>query len=198
MFAWVLVIILAIWLINKYSKGNAAPAHSGGVISAPHNEIISEETVFERQNEFEKRLEQTYLPDSPSGRAIYIYRSLVCKWFYKLAADNRYNDEMTQKLRRDFLDYMYSTEHGWTAHYLSLELEDKESQDSYEEESRTHSRKTYTIENAFAAAIGKDAVEELEKARELSFSSVDRNGNLAPEGHHFDLSGNLKPIKKGK
>jgi hypothetical protein len=193
MFGWALVIIIAVWLIVKNSKNSA---HSDVSPTSVEEKDISEETVYKMQNSFEKRLEQNHLPDSPGGRAIYMYRNLVCNWFYKLAAENRYNDEMTQKLRRDFLEYIYSVEHGSTANYLSLEVEDKESQDEHEEEARTQARKIYTIENAFAAAVGKEAENELKRVRELDYSAISREGQLAPDGYKYDLLGELKPIKR--
>ncbi len=102
---------------------------------------------------------------------------------------------MIQKIREDFLDWMYSTEHGHRANYLSFELEDEDSRNSYSDEAAIAGKKSYTIENAFAAAIGDNAIKELERVRTLGYSSIDKNGNLAPEGFRFDLEGELKPKK---
>lgn len=194
MFIWAIVIILAAWLIIKYS--NKSEITDTVNIVTEDNEPISEEKVFEIQNNFEKKLEETYLPDSLSGEEIYTYRNLMRKWFYELSGKYRYNQEMIQKIRRDFLDYMYSAEHGKTASFLSFELEDKSSQEEYEKEARISGKKAYSIENAFASLIGKGAEEELASVRNRAYQDFSRKGDLAPEGQHFDLEGNLKRNKK--
>lgn len=196
MLIWAIIIIVAVWLIVKYSRRNAPPGAVSSSFNESTNHTLSEEEVFEAQNKFEKNFEHTYLPDAIGGKDIYIYRNLMHKWFHELSAKNRYNEEMIQKLRRDMLDWIYSVEQGKTANYLSFELEDEESRNAYSDEATVHGRKSYTIENAFASAIGEQAIKELERIRTLDYSEIDQNGNLAPEGYRFDLSGELEPIKK--
>jgi hypothetical protein len=92
MFIWVVVIILAVWLIVKYSR--QAPSSNGVTsTSVNSNHTISEEAVFEAQNRFEKSFENTYLPDSISGIDIYLYRNLMSKWFFELSAKYRYDEK---------------------------------------------------------------------------------------------------------
>ena len=45
----------------------------------------------------------------------------------------------------------------------------------------------FAIQDAFATAIGADAVSELKKVKEMGFMSFSRNGELALEGFKWDL-----------
>lgn len=196
MFVWVIIIIIAVWLIVKYSRRNNTSNGPSDSSIENRNLNITEEEVFEVQNKFEKSFENTHLPDSIGGKDIYIYRNLMNKWFHELSAKHRYNEEMVQKLRRDMLDWIYSIENLHTANYLSLELEDEESSNAYSDEATVHGRKSYTIENAFASAIGEKAIRELEKIRSLDYSGIGKDGELAPPGYRYSLSGELKPMNK--
>lgn len=156
----------------------------------PNSLKISEEAIFKTQNKFENKLQnETEFPDAIGGNEVYIYWKLMRVWFDKLSAANRYNDEMTQKLRNDWLDYMEAVGDRSTYNYLSLEFydKDKEKEDSYREQHITASQKMFAIEAAFASAIGKDAVNELAKIRALEYGDFSRSGELAPDGFKWDL-----------
>ena len=57
----------------------------------------------------------------------------------------------------------------------------------------------FAIQDAFATAIGTDAVSELKKVKEMDFMSFSRHGELAPEGFKWDLGRReLVPIKEKK
>lgn len=196
MLIWAILIIIAVWLIVKYSR-NQQKTPNVAVSISPDNKIISEETVYERQHDLEKKFEETYLPDRIRRNDIYIYRNLMSQWFIELSAKYRYDEKMTQQLRRDFMDYMYTIEHWPTAQYLSFELEeDDESKESYKKEARTLGQQSYVIENSFAMAMGDGAIEKLEKARNLGFSQLNANGQLAPKGFIYNLEGELVPKTK--
>lgn len=194
---WVIVIIIAVWLIIRhYSQSHktvpGVPAHTPA-----ENDEIKEETVFKVQTKFEKDLmDNVDLPDAIGGRDAYIYRNLMAPWYAKLAGQYRYDEKMTQQLRNDWLDYMSSLGDRSTYNYLSLELDDEAKKESYREDHITASRKVFAIEDGFAAMIGKEAVDSLAEARNLSFGDIDRHGNRAPEGQEFDFRGELRPKKK--
>lgn len=196
---WIVIAVVVAWWLFKKPH---APVQNQVVedLSSVKEESISEETVFQVQTTFEKNLEDTFLPDAITRRDLYIYRKLMRVWFAKLAGENRFNEAMTQKLRRDWLDYMASLRDGKTTHYLSMETygEDKEKSDSYSEESTIFHRKAFAIEDGFAFAVGKEAVAELARIRSLEFSEISMNGELAPEGMEFDFEDKLHRKKKAK
>lgn len=101
---------------------------------------------------------------------------------------------MTQKLRSDWLEYMQAVRDRNTYNYLSLELEDEDKQKHYREEHIVASRKVFAIEDAFAAAIGEEAEEELTEIKAKDYWAFSRDGQLAPEGFMYSLSGELEPV----
>jgi hypothetical protein len=142
---------------------------------------LSDESVLKAQLEFEKRLgENIDLPDGIRGKTAFIYCNLMTKWFSSLIAANRYDKAMCKKLKSDWLEYLYLLEHQQTSNFLSLESSD-ETKEAWEE------RKRYEmIEDGFAAAVGKEAIEELRQVRERSHDAFDRPGrNIAPAGYHY-------------
>ncbi len=198
-FFWIIVIIVVVWWLASRSRGRAIETTTENMDEV--NSKITEEVVFKAQTRFEKKLEEEIdFPDAITHRDIYIYRNLMRIWYNKLVGENRYNEEMIQKLRNDWLDYMYSIEHSNTSHYLSMEMYDEKDNtksDSYGDEHIMASRKIFAIEDALAALLGKEAVEELNRVRKLDFDQFDKRGNLAPAGHRFNFSGKLEKIKKG-
>ena len=116
------------------------------------------------------------------------------KWFRKLSGEYRYDEKMIQKIREDFLDYMYSVEQSKINHYLYMELEDEERSERYRNEANLCFRKVRAIQDGFASIVGEEAVKELEKYRKLDLNDINKNGKLAPEGFEFDFDGKL--IKK--
>ena len=195
MLIWVVIIIVAFWLISKHQKTQILTTKE--VASSPSSNEIKEESVFKAQTAFEEKLQQTYLPDAIFGRDMYMYKSLIRGWYSKLAGQYRYDEKMTQKLRNDWLAYMTALEDRATYNYLSLETwsEDEKKSDSYREDHVTASKKAFAIEDAFAAAIGGNAVSEVEKARDLGHGSISRQGELAPDGFEYDFRDELKPKK---
>jgi hypothetical protein len=195
MWFWAFIIILAVWWLLKRNKTAAKKPQRELLDSSPKD--ITEEMVLKVQTRFEKDLQNTDLPDAIRFSDLYIYRNLMSKWFSKLSAEHRYDDVMTQKLRKDWLDYMNALQDGHTSNYLSLESygdtkEEQEKSDSYREDATHSARKALAIEDGFAAAIGKDQVDELTRIRKLSMNSISREGELAPEGMEFDILGKLR------
>ncbi|HVU06618.1 MAG TPA: hypothetical protein VHE10_02425 [Candidatus Paceibacterota bacterium] len=196
---WIVIAAAVVWWIYKQRN---TPKQAQVVEDVPllKDEGISEEAVLQAQTSFEKNLEDTFLPDAITRRDLYIYRKLMRVWFAKLAGENRFDETMTQKLRRDWLDYMYALRDAKTSHYLSMETygEDKERSDSYDQESTIAHRKAFAIEDGFAFAVGKEAVAELARIRALEFSEISRDGELAPDGMEFDFEDKPRRKKKAK
>lgn len=190
MWFWVLLIILAIWWFSKNRQTN----HVSIRPLFEEKREISEEMVFDAQTRFEKELEVD-LPGDINRKDRYIYRHLMWQWFSELSAKNRYDEKMTQKLRSDFLEWMFSVEQGASCNYLSFELEGEDERESYSDEAMKYGRKAMAVEDGFAAAVGDEAKKELERVRKMDFNSFSRIGELAPDGMKYDLLGNLK--KKG-
>jgi len=198
---WIIVIGVIIWFIYVHNKEKSQQNIS--VTTEEKDAVISEETGFKVQSEFEDKItNEIDFPNAISGDEIYIYRNLMHPWFDKLTAQYRYDEKMTQKLRNDWLDYMDAVDDRSTCNYLFMESEDKKKSEKYWEDHVTASRKMFAIQDAFANAIGVDAVSELKKVKEvkeMGFISINRYGELAPEGFKWDLgSRELIAIKEKK
>lgn len=197
MLIWVIIIIGAIWYFSRRTKETIV-VHAEPKEEAPTKSEINEERVFEIQTEFEGFLEETHLPDAISRDKIYVYKNLMRPWFNKLISQNRYNDGMTQKLREDFLDYMSSLQQKSTSNYLSMESEVGSDDEKKHESRRSNAvKKVNAIEDAFAASIGQEAVDELAHIRAQDFFAFSSSGQLAPEGFEYDFD-NDKLVKKDK
>src|SRR4051794_36116137 len=126
-----------IWRVHKNTSiRQRTDAHNGFGTN-----VISEEVVFKIQNEFEDRLQQADLPDAIGGKEIYTYRSLIRPWYNRLAGQHRYHDVMTQKLRRDWIDYIEAVRDRVDYNYLSLESQNEEQADEYRNQHIKASRK---------------------------------------------------------
>ncbi len=149
---------------------------------------LSEQELIRLQADFEHRLAaDSDLPDSIRGRDAYIYWNLMCKWFNSLIAVHRYDDEYTKKIRRDWRDYIELLPRAKTARFLALETDDKAKASTYGQEAELASRSIELIQNAFSAAIGADAIEELRNVRNREVGAFDRTGQrpMAPMGQHY-------------
>jgi len=149
---------------------------------------LSEQELIRLQADFERLLAtDSDLPDSICGRDADIYWNLMSKWFSRLIAENRYDDEYAKTLRCDWSDYIELLPREKSARFLALELEDKAKAAIYDQEAEQASRSIYLIQNAFAAAIGADAIEELRDVRNRDVGAFDRTGqrSMAPMGHQY-------------
>jgi hypothetical protein len=158
-----------------------------------------EETVFKIQSEFEDKItNETDFPDAIPGHEIYIYKSLMRPWFNELIAKHRYDEKMTQEFRNDWIDYMAAVCDRNTYNYLSLESEDEKGSEAYTQDHITASRKMFSIQDAFASAIGSAAVSELKRIKEMSLRRFNKYGELAPGGFQWEMGRReeeLIPIK---
>jgi len=199
MLIWVIVIILAVWWISKYFHSISASSTNETSVSDKNNRI-EEDTVIEIQGKFEKKLhDEINFPDAIRGMDVYIYSNLMRVWYKKLSSENRYNEEMTKKIRNDWVDYISFINDFSTYNYLSFEFYDSKDttkSDSYSEKTGVAFNKKQAIEDAFASSTGTEAVNELARIRNLDHYSFDKLGNLAPKGFEYDLRGELKPKKK--
>lgn len=153
------------------------------------------------QGAFEKKVGEenySFLPDSLSGQEIHIYYNLMRRWFNELSAKNRYDDSMIQKLRRDWLNYISLIESAKTLHFLSMESWDEKNpkkSDAYSNDARLEWMQAIAIEDGFAAAIGQDAVKELDRIRKMDFCRFDKLGHVAPDGFEYGVGGKLTPVE---
>jgi hypothetical protein len=149
---------------------------------------ISEDNVRKEQLEFEKRLDMNVdLPDGIRWQKAYIYRHLMSKWFDDLTAKHRYDELMANKIRRDWLTYMALLERHETSSFLSAESSAEDSRDAYDRHAWEERKSFMAVEDAFAAAIGVDAVEELRIVRAKQHDAFDRTGQkeIAPMGFRY-------------
>lgn len=185
---WIVIVVFILWWFMK--KQDSGFSVEKKEFSLP---AIGEEMIFKAQDKFEEKIQENYRPDSISHGELYIYGKLMRIWYSELAGKNRYDDPMIQKLRRDWLAYMEALQDRATSAYLCMENEEN---DDFRENQITASRKAAAIEDAFSAAIGKDAINELARIREKDFFSFSANGELAPDGHRYSLLGELRKDQK--
>ena len=109
------------------------------------------------------------------------------KWFATLIARHRYDNVMSEKLKTDWLNYLDLLAPQKTVSFLSAEATDEKNRESYGKDSCKMRQQYIAIEDGFAAAIGKEAIAELERVRGAAHSSFDRSGikPMAPEGFHY-------------
>ncbi|MFA5831315.1 MAG: hypothetical protein WC878_05795 [Candidatus Paceibacterota bacterium] len=193
---WVVFIVLGIWWFSKQYRHHTAGAPKSAEFS-PEKKEVSEDHALEIQTKFENQLRDVCLPSAIGGKEIYIYKNLMSVWYAQLSAENRYNDAMTQKLRTDWLEYMNALRDKSTHYYLSLELAEKGKENLYQNDHFNAAKKVFEIEEAFASAVGKDAVDTLARTREMKeSSSFSREGELIPDGFEINAEGKLQPKKK--
>jgi len=148
---------------------------------------ITEESIFKAQNKFEEQLDQTYLPDAIIWKEIYIYKNLMAPWYTELSSKNRYDNLIIQKLREDWLEYMWSLQDRNAYNYLFMETEDKEKSDYYRNEHILASQKVFAIEDGFASAIWDMAKKELNYIRKLSWAAFSIKWDKAPKWYIYNI-----------
>jgi len=199
---WIIVIIVIVWYLASRSKKTepfSAPIESE---KEETQEKITEEMIFKSETYFENKLEEEIdFPDAIQGYQIYVYKNLMRPWYKKLSGENRYNNEIMQQLRSDWMDYMWSIEKRATSRYLYMETSEEtevEKSRSYYEKANIAHKKIIAIEDGFAALLGKDAINELKHIRDLhkeNLRKFDKYGNLAPEGFEYDFMDELRKEK---
>lgn len=154
--------------------------------------IITEEEIFNKQNKFEEKISQNGSPDSLPGKQIYIYKEFMLPWYNQISGDNRYKEDTINKIRKDWIDYMYYLEDASTSLYLSCESDDAKKQKEYRDDHIGSVKKTLAIEDGFASIIGEKAKKELEEIRKIDgLWTFSRDGKKAPNGFQYDLNDDL-------
>jgi hypothetical protein len=179
---FVTVAIAVWWFRFRASRKTASYPNTAG--TSP----LSEQELARLQTDFERRLANDCdLPDGIRGRDAYIYWNLMRNWFDRLIAANRYDDEYAKKLRLDWCEYIQLLPQAKTARFLALETNDEAKASAYDHEAESASRSIELIQNAFATAIGTEAMEELREIRSRDADVFDRSGRrpMAPTGHHY-------------
>jgi hypothetical protein len=149
---------------------------------------LSDENVLKAKADFDMRLnEDAGLPDGIVGREAYIYRNLMRKWFDSLIAKYSYDESMSTKIRSDWLSYMYLLESESRSSFLSRETNNANEQERYGQDAWLERKQYVAIEDAFAAAIGNEAIEELQRVREAPHDAFDRSGRkpMASIGYSY-------------
>lgn len=179
----VVAVVIVIWQLDKQRRKKEA------LLFEEYEKVkLSDEAVTKVQTEFEKRLEKNVdLPDGIRGKEAFIYWNHTRAWFGSLIAANRYAETKSDKIKRDWLEYLNLLEEKKTLNFLSLETENDEKRDRYAKEADAAAKKIELIENGVAAAIGKEAIEQLEHTRSRDHGAFDRSGKkpMAPIGYHY-------------
>ena len=141
-----------------------------------------EKNVFREDNvnkiivQFERDLAQNIgLPDGIGNQQCYVYKHLMKNWYKEIIAKNRYNDEMSEKIRIEMVEYITSLERLNKSKHLASKSAGSE-RAKHEEEGILAKLKVEAIEDGFAAARGPDAAKELEIIRNRTPSEFSQDG----------------------
>jgi hypothetical protein len=100
-------------------------------------------------------------------------------WYRQLSSQHRYDDEMVGKIRSDWCAYMSAVEDKNLSSFLSYEG-DQSRRFQYSQEADYAADLAAAIEDAFATAVGGDAIKELMHAR--TEVNVQKNGTPIVSG----------------
>jgi hypothetical protein len=197
--SWLLIIIISIICIGAAWLADRKNAKKRQLyLEKAERERLGEENVLKEQLKFDKRLETNAdLPDGIRSREAYVYRHLMSIWFARLVAQYRYDEATAKKIRSDWLMYMYLLEQATTSEFLGLEADSRDKRTSYDEQAWEEKKGYMAIEDAFAAAIGKEAIRALQYVREREHNAFDRSGKkpIAPTGYHY-FPVSLRPYRE--
>jgi hypothetical protein len=147
---------------------------------------LSDEDVAMAQSAFERRLEgDSNLSDTIVWGDAYIYWQLMSKWYRTLFETHQNNDKMAAKLRSDWLDYLRCLETLKTEALPNEQANHK--RDSHGSEAERSWRTKVAIEDAFATAIGDEALQFLRRVRASNHVAFDRSGRkpMAADGYYY-------------
>lgn len=191
-FIWLIIIVIAYFLFIKPIIDNFESKRNKKMEEQEDKRIPTEDEVYNRQNKFEERIEKHYLPDTLPGKQIYIYKKLMLYWYNKISGESRYKEDIINKIRKDWVDYMYHLENASECNYLSLEANDEKISEEYRKEHIDAVKKAMAIEDAFASMVGEVAKKELEEIRKIDdWGTFNEKGEKAPKGFRYDLRGNF-------
>jgi hypothetical protein len=152
--------------------------------------------ILRKKAKFDKELDENVdLPDGIRRRDAYIYRNLISPWFLSLTATTRYEETENRKIKDDFYTYIYELQQSHTSHFLADMAKNDADRQAHWAEADISKTKCQIIEDAFAAAVGQTAVEELNAVRSRSpVEDFDRAGTrMAPAGMRFTQMDELIP-----
>lgn len=154
-------VVVAWILFNTIAKNKAA---GGSDLAHGAEHTIDEEEIQERQQEFEEFMVHSSVPTAlgSDGKAYYFQMK---NWFSRLDERYSHNEDKQQKIRRDWLSYMYHIDHGASAKFLWLESDDEKSGRHHEDEARDSALRSMEIEDRFASLMGEEAKTLLKKMR---------------------------------
>ena len=143
---------------------------------------LTAEGVAATQRAYEEHLlEEVDLPSGVHGRALYVYRELMCVWFAKLAAARQDDEPALKKLRMDWLNYMRMIDTRETAHLIA-DVEENSGEANRARDAREIgeiTRQIAAIEDRFAREIGAEAIDRLREVRARHDDDFSRHGELA-------------------
>ena len=129
-------------------------------------------------------------PSTPTAikhRKAYVYRHLMTPWYAALAAKYRYDDNVFNKIKKDWLDYIELLEEHETSAFSAEWAKIESKREAYSQEATVARNRFVAIEDSFAATIGSEAVAELGEIRERLLYDFHVSGeHLAPDGYEFD------------
>jgi len=114
----------------------------------------------------------------------------------RLVAQSRYDKPKLGKLRKDWLIYMEMLETSRTSNFLSLESRDEAAREKHGRQAEEEKVQLVAIEDAFAEAIGPEAVEKLREIRAKTWDSFSDEGELGVEGQYRIPSYLLRQIER--
>ncbi len=89
-----------------------------------------------------------------------------------------YNESIAQKLRDDWVDYMWFLGEAETFSFLSHESEEASKREEYRQKAYISSERVRTIEDAFASMMGKQFMTKLAEIRDMDFNEFDDKGSI--------------------
>jgi hypothetical protein len=184
-----IVLILGSFAYGCYS-GWRRKKREEGIVREAAIRNYDDDVVLKEKARFDKKLEENIdLPDGICWKSAYIYRNLVSPWFLELMATTRYDKTFNRKVKDDFRTYIYELQQAKTSSFLECEAKDEVKRKRHSEEADISATKCRIIEDAFAAAAGQAAVEELHAVRSRdSVTGFDMAGTrMAPAGMRFIL-----------
>jgi hypothetical protein len=193
------IILIGLFLLWAWRSDRRQKEQQAKQMAETEERRTSEEHVIQQQMKFEKRLHdgvEIGLPDAVRGRSAHIYRYLMREWFNKLAAQSRYDQPKLKKLRKDWLIYMEMLETSRTSNFLSLESRDEAAREKHARAAEEEKVQLAAIEDAFAEAIGPEAVEKLRETRARTWDSFSDEGELGVEGQYRIPSYLLRQIER--
>lgn len=184
------------WALITLGVALVAFGLSGGLLWGGHGredvdrytpaKPLSDEDVATAQSAFERRLESdNELSDTIVWGDAYIYWQLMSKWSHTLFETHRNDDKLAARLRKDWLDYLHCLETLKTETVLSGQANHERG--LYGREAEQSWRTKVAIEDAFATAIGDEALQLLRRVRAANHVAFDRSGKkpMATDGYYY-------------